>query len=171
MKKLMFLMVVMLVAALMSGCSSTQYTDRTPDTSVAIKDAVNIVSRLTMTQHPKWRPDGVVITEEFIYWGYGTTTRGGLGGVVIGSVGIVNSSSITRDSGSRLYFADIQDVKFIDWKRKGKQWYVVSVVDRNIGRKHILRTRNQEDAISYFDSFSSILKSYQDGELKRLIDN
>jgi hypothetical protein len=170
MKKLM-LLIVTLVAALMSGCSSTKYTDRIPDTAVPIEDAVNIISRLTMTQHPKWRPDGIGITEEFIYWGYGTTTRGSLGAVAIGSFGIANSRSVTRDAGDRVYFADIQEVKFLDWKRKGKQWYVVSLLDRNIGRKHIFRTRNHEDAISYFDSFASILKSYQDGELKKLIDN
>jgi len=167
MKKLM-LLIVTLVAVLMSGCSSTKYMDRMPDTSVSIEDAVNTISRLTMTQHPKWRPDGVGITEEFIYWGYGTTTRGG---TVISSFGIANSRSVTRDVGDRVYFTDIKEVRFLDWKRKGKQWYGVSVLDRNLGIKHILRTRNQEDAVSYFDAFSSILKSYQDGELNRFIDN
>lgn len=168
--KQLVLLIMTVAAALMSGCSSTKFTDRTPDTSVSIEQAVNTVSRLTMTQHPKWRPDGVGITEEFIYWGYGTTTRGSLGAVVVGSFGIANSHSVTRDAGQRLYFADIRNVQFVDWKRKGKQWYVISVVDRNMGRKHTFRTRNYDDAISYFDAFSSILKSYQDGELKKLID-
>lgn len=170
MKKLVFL-IITLLAALISGCSSTKYTDRIPDTSISIEKAVNAISRLTMTQHPKWRPDGIGITEEFIYWGYGTTTRGSLDAVTIGSFGIANSLSVTRDAGDRLYFADIQNVQFIDWKRKGKQWYVVSVQDRHMRRKHILRTRNLDDAVLYFDSFSSILKSYQDGELKKLIGN
>lgn len=161
---------VFLACLVVAGCSSTTVTDREPIADVPLEEALNTISRLTMTQHPAWRPDGIGITEEFLHWGFGTTTRGTVGGMAIGVFGVANSRSTTRSVGDRLYFNDVVDIELLDWKRKGKQWYVVSVLKRHDLRTHILRSRYREDAIAYMDALASVMVAYQSGELQAFIE-
>lgn len=155
---------------MVAGCSSTKITDIKGTPHVPLEDALNTIPRLTMTQHPAWRPDGIGITEEFLHWGYGTSTRGSAGGVAVGIFGVASSRSVTRDIGERLYYADISDIQLVDWKRKGKQWYIVSTVNRHGQRKRVLVSRYKEDALDYLDSFASITEGYRDGRLKAFVE-
>ncbi|MBF4333646.1 hypothetical protein EAY29_25855, partial [Vibrio anguillarum] len=66
--------------------------------------------------------------------------------------------STTKKVGERVYFYKINGVQLYDWKRKFKQWYIVSLNDEN-GKviKHVLYTRSLSNAQKTVDALNVIL--------------
>jgi hypothetical protein len=67
-KTLVILITTFLVAC---GSSPIQYQASLID----INKAKDIVEDLTWSQHSNWRPDAFEITDKYIAWDYGTTSR------------------------------------------------------------------------------------------------
>ncbi|SBS66894.1 hypothetical protein [Vibrio atlanticus] len=147
-----YLLSLLLVATL-SGCGTVPMAYQPKDMS--LEQAYIVVEQMVMTQHRNWKPDYFVMTEHYIGWDFGTVSK---------SVGTGTSfgNTTTRNVGERVYYNQIEEVKLLSWKRKFKQWYVVSLTDLN-GRvlKHIFRTRQLRDAELATDALNVILKDRQ----------
>ena len=129
-----------LLLLLVTACGSNSI----PYQPVAMdyNEALAVVEELTMTQHSEWKPDEFGIMDKYIFWNYGfVTNSSGSAAVIADTVVIGNSRAETKSNNERIYFKTIKGVKILDWQRKFKQWYVVSLVDTE-GRvtKHALRT-------------------------------
>lgn len=122
--------------------------------------AKELVEKLTMTQHPAWKPDYIEYNDSYIEWGFGSVTTGSASGTAVGGLAVVSGRSSTRAVGNRLYYSDVREIQLLDWTRKGKQWYVVSSVSNRGDQTHLLRTRYIEDAQQYVDALTTIIKSH-----------
>lgn len=129
---------------------------------ISINDANETVERLIMTQHRNWRPDYFVITDKYFGWDYGSVQSGRSSGAVYNNVLVGSSQSTVRDVNERVYYLDVTNVQLYDWTRKFKQWYTVGLLDKNGNViKHVLRTRDLEDAELMVDSLNTILAEHQ----------
>jgi hypothetical protein len=125
---------------------------------MSIGDAVDIVEQLTMTQHKTWRPDHFSINDKYIFWQYGTISKGHGSAVAIDSIVFGSVTSTTRSVGERLYFNSIHDIQLQSWKRKFSQWYVVSAFDNdNNVVQHLFRTQSIEDAKRFTDAIHALV--------------
>lgn len=146
---------LVLVAAL-AACGTTQiaYTPRPVELAAAQQN----IERLVMTQHQAWRPDDFVFTDDFFGWSFGTVSRGtftggGAYGVVVGS-----SSERVRHLSDRVYYSQVTGVRLYSWRRKGRQWWLVSLMGRDdTVLMHALRTLSREDAELMIDSLNQFL--------------
>jgi hypothetical protein len=131
-----------LIMVALSGCTSViQYQPHSMDVSAAKE----LIDKLTMTQHPAWKPDYIEFNDTYIQWGFGAVTSG---------------RSSTHNVGTRLYYSDVRDIQLLDWTRKGKQWYVVTSVNARGEQTHLLRTRHLEDAQQYVDAIRTVIHAY-----------
>jgi hypothetical protein len=78
---------------------------------------------------------------------------------VTDTVAVGSGSSATRSAGTRIYYESTSDVVLYSWKRKFKQWYVVSLVGKM--KQHMLRTRNLEEAKEMVDALEVVLHEYK----------
>lgn len=127
-------------------------------------EALDVVEELTMTQHSEWKPDEFGITDKYIFWNYGFVATSSSSSAIIADSAIVGKSQVeTKLNNERIYFRTIKGVKLLDWQRKFKQWYVVSLVDTE-GRikKHVFRTRSLDDAKRFMDAMESIIRKRND---------
>ena len=104
-----------------------------------------------MTQHPAWRPDGMSIRDEYIELGLGTTE--------VYREGFTSTSSRGHALSSRIYYSDIKSVEILDWTRKFKTWYIVSVVDKK-NRTHLFRTRYIAEAQEYLNALNVVIAHF-----------
>lgn len=146
---------VMLFA--LSACGTTP-TDYSPK-SMEVAEALVIVEELTYSQHQAWRPQYFEISSNYIGWDYGLVSKHSSSSVLVGntSLAVGSGRTSTRAVTDRVYFRSIGGIKLLDWTRKGRQWWVVSIYDKN-GQlaKHAFRTRNLEDAKLFADALNSI---------------
>lgn len=149
-----------------SACGSTRIAYQPKD--VSLKEANLIVEQMIMTQHQAWKPSYFVITDHFLGWDYGNVTKssswGSANAIPLGqngnalAFGSASTTSQSYDVNERVYYNTIEDIHLYSWKRKAKQWYLVSLVDK-AGHpfKHILHTRNLADAELMMDALSIVL--------------
>ncbi len=120
-----------------------------------------LIEKLTMTQHPAWKPDYLQFEADFMALGFGqvTTHRSNAVAIPVGNsaIAVGGGRGTTRHVGDRVYYADVKDVRLLSWRRKLKQWYVVSVVTQRNQPVHVFRTRYLEDAQAYVDAFHAVL--------------
>jgi hypothetical protein len=148
------LIVCAALAAAVSGCTSViQYQPRSMD----VASAKELIDKLTMTQHPAWKPDYIEFTDTYIQWGFGAVTTGSGTGTVVGGLAVSSGRSSTRAVGDRLYYADVHEIQLLDWTRKGKQWYVVSSLSNRGDQTYLFRTRHIEDAQQYVDAIRTVI--------------
>ncbi|CAK1758163.1 conserved exported hypothetical protein [Vibrio crassostreae] len=157
-----YLLSLLLVATL-TGCGTVPMAYQPKDMS--LDQAYVVVEQMVMTQHRNWKPDYFVMTEHYIGWDFGTVSKSVGTGTSFGNsnaIVIASSNTTTRNVGERVYYNQIEEIKLLSWKRKFKQWYVVSLTDLN-GRvlKHIVRTRQLRDAEFATDALNVILKDRQ----------
>jgi len=142
--------------SILVGCSSPiSYQSK----ELSFTESPTIIDRMVMTQHRKWKPDNFIITEQYFLLDYGLYSSGTAVGTVYGGVAIGKTNATIRETGERIYYDEIAEVKLLDWTRKFQQWYVVTLYDENDAEiKHILRTRKLDDAKSMVDALNSFLK-------------
>jgi hypothetical protein len=131
---------------------------------MSVRDAVDIVEQLTMTQHKTWRPDYFEINDKYILWNYGTISKGQISAVAIDSIVVGSGTSTTRSVGDRLYFNSIHNIQLLSWKRKFKQWYVVSALDNdNNIIQHLFHTQSLDDAKRFSDAMHTLVVYHENG--------
>jgi hypothetical protein len=144
------------VMALLCACGGTRVMPYDARPNMRVEQAMTAIEKLTMTQHSAWRPDYVVFEPDFLGWGMGTVTTQSARAIAVpvgnSAVAVGRGSGTTRNVGERVYYGDIRQIQLLSWRRKGRQWYVASVVDRRDNITHLLRTRYVEDAQSYIDA-------------------
>ncbi|MDE1334124.1 hypothetical protein [Vibrio aestuarianus] len=140
----------------LSGCGTTAMNYQAK--SMSISEAYDVMDEMVMTQHSNWKPDYFVITDKYLGWDYGSKSSGTVNAVAYNNVVFGSSSSTTKKVGERVYFYKINGVQLYDWKRKFKQWYIVSLIDEN-GKviKHVLHTRSLSNAQKTVDALNVIL--------------
>ncbi len=152
----MFRTFVIFLVLLLSGCGTTPMPYNTKN--ISISEAYEVIDQMVMTQHRAWKPDYFIITDRYLGWDYGSVSRGQTNAVVYNGLATGTSSSTIRDVNERVYFNQVDHVQLLDWTRKFKQWYVVTLVDQNGNYiKHILRTRSKSDAELMMDALSAVL--------------
>ncbi len=156
----MRLLFLIFVSVVLAGCGTTpmQYQSN----KVPTEDAPMLIDRMIMTQHRAWKPNYFVITEHYFGWDFGTYSSGKV------TSGIVYSSfnSTTRSVADRVYYDEISEVKLLDWTRKFKQWYVVTLYRADGSQiKHVLRTRSLSDAQLLVDALDTFLDQQAEKEL------
>ena len=140
-----------------SGCTSViQYQSHSMDVS----SAKELIDKLTMTQHPAWKPDYIEFSDTYIQWGYGAVTTGSATGTVVAGLAVSSGRSSTRSVGERVYYSDVREIQLLDWTRKGKQWYVVSSLSTHGDQTFLFRTRHIEDAKQYVDAIRAVVRAY-----------
>jgi len=148
---------ILFLLSILVGCSTTPIPYQSKE--ISLKKSPIIIDRMVMTRHRKWKPDYFIMTEYYFGWDYGSySSSRSVGGVYNGIV-IGKSNSTIREVGERIYYDEISEIKLLDWTRKFKQWYVVTLYDDGGQKiKHMLRTRKLEDAKSMVDALNSFLK-------------
>ncbi|MFG0770466.1 hypothetical protein ACF8PD_01300 [Vibrio plantisponsor] len=145
-----------LLVILLVGCGTTPINYQVQPLSAT--ESYNIIDELIMTQHRNWRPDYFVVTDTFLGWGYGVQSSGKTSAIGSNNSAFVSSRSTTRNVSDRVYFSRIGQVQLYSWKRKFKQWYVVSLLDGNGNKiKNILYTRSLSDAEKMVDAMTVVL--------------
>jgi hypothetical protein len=127
---------------------------------MALNDALELIDRLIMEQHSTWRPDFVEVNDRYILLGYGTITRSSGSAVVNNKIIVDSGSSNTRAAGNRVYYESTDKLVLYSWKRKFKQWYVVSMVGKK--QQHMLRTRNLEEAKKMVNALEVVLQAFKE---------
>ena len=146
---------------IIAGCASSIIAYE-PSKRLNIKDASDTVEELIMTQHPNWKPDYVETNPNYISWGYGIISKGQGSTVAYNNIAFGSSTTRTRDVGERIYFKSIKDVQLISWQRKFKEWYVVSIIGKDDDiKKHVLYTRDINEAKRFIDAFNSLMVAYK----------
>lgn len=154
---LRILCAVALIAAI-AACGTTQiaYVAK----PIELEAAQRNIERMVMTQHQDWRPDDFIFTDDFFGWSFGTLSQGNFGGVTAGGAVFGSSSERVRQLSNRVYYSQVTEVRLYSWKRKTRQWYVVSLVGRDgTVLMHMLRTLSREDAELMVDSLNQYLYS------------
>lgn len=112
-----------------------------------------------MSQHRNWSPDLVYFEQDALILDYGSSGTSKSFGVATSLGGIGLGSSKTRykqHSNMKKFFYSQNDlVSITPWKRKFRQWYLVS-----FGKNHILYTRNIETALKVQYHLNYIIKYY-----------
>ncbi len=162
--------VILILVLFVSACGSSRITYEPKE--ISFKEANLVVEQMIMTQHPAWKPSYFVITDHFLGWDYGNITKssswGSASAIPLGqngnalAFGSASSTSKSYDVNERAYYNSIEDIHLYSWKRKAKQWYLVSLVDK-AGRpfKHVLRTRNLADAELMMDALSLVIDEHK----------
>jgi hypothetical protein len=151
------LVVCAVLTSAVAGCTSViQYQPRSMD----VASAKELIDKLTMTQHPAWKPDYIEFNDTYVQWGYGAVTTGSGTGTVVGGLAVSSGRSSTRSVGDRVYYNDVREIQLLDWTRKGKQWYVVSSLSTRGDQTHLFRTRHIEDAQQYVDAIRTVMRAY-----------
>jgi hypothetical protein len=146
---------IVLIAA-MAACGTTQiaYVAK----PIELEAAQRNIERLVMTQHQDWRPDDFIFADEFFGWSFGTVSQGNFAGVGTSGVVFGTSSERVRQLSDRVYYSQVAGVRLYSWKRKMRQWYVVSLIGRDdTVLMHTLRTLSREDAELMVDSLNQYL--------------
>ncbi len=145
-----------LLVILLVGCGTTPMNYQAQPLSIA--ESYNVIDEMIMTQHRNWRPDYIVVTETYIGWGYGIQSSTTTNAIGSDNSAFISSNSTTRSVGDRVYFSRVGQVQLYSWKRKFKQWYVVSLLDKR-GKliKNVLRTRSLPDAEKMVDAITVVL--------------
>ncbi|MFA1562976.1 hypothetical protein [Aliivibrio fischeri] len=152
----MFKTFVIFLILLLSGCGTTPVFYKSKN--MPVSEAYKVIDQMVMTQHRNWKPDYFIITDRYLGWDYGSTSHGQTNAVVYNGFMTGTSSSTIRNVNERIYFNQIAHVQLLDWTRKFKQWYVVTLVDQNGDYiKHILRTRSKSDAKLMIDALTAVL--------------
>lgn len=142
------LLVAFTLLFVLSACASNTILAYQPTERISAKDASRIVEELTMMQHANWRPDRLEISEEYIFWNYGRFTE----------PNGWRPGTTTREVTDRIYFNSIKNVQLMTWQRKFKQWYVVSIVDKNNEVvKHAFYSRDESEAKRFVDALESLI--------------
>ena len=155
-RSIVYRILSILFVLLLAGCGSTLMLYNPKE--IPVGDAYSIIEQMIMTQHRAWKPDFFIITENYLGWDYGEIAKGRGSAVAFDNIAFGSSTSTIRNVNERVYFNSIDSIQLLDWKRKGKQWYVVSLMD-NDGKviKHIFRTRNLKDAELMMDATYSLI--------------
>jgi hypothetical protein len=163
--RLMPLLLASLCCLVMSGCGTSPIKYEPAVSQMDAQRAMSTIEKLTMMQHPAWRPDYLAFEYDYMAWDFGQVSSHRSNAVVIPiggtPVAVGGGRGTTRHSGNRIYFNDIKKVELLSWRRKFKQWYVVSIVGFRGERTHVLRTRHLEDAKSYVDAMQVVLGAKQ----------
>jgi hypothetical protein len=149
---------VLVLVAFVAACGTTK-VDYVPR-PIELAAAQQNIERLVMTQHQAFRPDDFVFTDDFFGWSFGTVSRGTFsGGVAYGMV-VGSSSERVRQLSDRVYYSQVTEVRLYSWRRKGRQWWVVSLIGRDdTVLMHALRTLSREDAELMVDSLNQFLSA------------
>ena len=155
----MYRLLIIFFLLVVSGCGGVTPIKYTP-MPMDYTEAKDTVEELILTQHQLWKPDSLELNNKYIAWNFGYVSKGGSTSVVIPGtyVAVGSSRSTTRHKNERLYFRAIKSIQLSTWSRRLKKWYVVSTLDKhgNIS-KHILHTRNREDAERFTDAMNALL--------------
>lgn len=146
------------IAAVVAACGTTGvgYVAK----PVAAELAEPTIERLVMTQHQAFRPDDFIVTDDFFGWSFGAVSRGSFSGAAVGGAVFGSSSERVRQLSDRAYYSQITEIRLYSWKRKMKQWWLVSLVDKDDRIIiHALRTLSREDAELMVDSLDQFLYS------------
>jgi hypothetical protein len=143
------------------GCGTSLMRYEPSSRGMDVDQAISTIEKLTMMQHPAWRPDYLAFEYEYMAWdfGYVTSQRASAVAVPIGNtaVAIGRGRGTTRHLANRIYFSDIRRIELLSWRRKFKQWYVISIVHMRNRRTHVLRTRYLDDAQAYIDAMHVVM--------------
>lgn len=167
-----------LTALVISACNSSRYMEYEAN-EISRERAKFILEDLTWAQHPKFRPENVLVTDTFMSFNNGlksvSNTHGrsatigasaeiGDTGIRIGGSGTNTRSQTTttlREDGERVYFRPTNNIRLISWKRNNRQWYIVRIFNSNRTSKNIYYTRNLQDAELYIDAFNTMVSYNQ----------
>ncbi len=146
---------------MLTSCGTTP-TNYKQKQVIPKEDAIVILEQLLMTQHPDYRPNNIFINDEFLGLDFGSVTESNTfgSGTPIGNSYFTGSYTKTETTfvGSRHYFSDIEKIKLLSWKRKLKQWYVITTYNgQGQNTANIYRTRDLNRAKLFYDSFQSVL--------------
>jgi len=143
-----------------TGCGSKIL--HTPQ-KIEINEAIAISEELMMTQDKRWRPDGYTINEEYISFGYGTSTE---------TPKAFSTHVSTRDVGDRIYYKNIKNLRLIKWSSRLKTWYLVTVFysgsrfSTQHKVKHIYYSRYQKNSELFYDALNSIMTYYNNSDIE-----
>ena len=143
-----------------TACSSSSIISYTPQPVGNLNEAKDTVEELTLTQHQLWKPDYIELNDKYAAWGYGQISK--TQGIAVASGGIAGAESTTKthNANERVYYNSIKEIQLMNWSRKFKKWYVVSLIgtDNQI-IKHVYYTQNMDSAKRFINAFQFIIKN------------
>lgn len=146
---------ILIVVAFAAGCTAKVAYE--PRSTGDVQEAARTIEKLTMTQHREWRPGAISITRRYLIWGSGVMTKAGAD-AADGEEGVlVGRTTASYGDSERLYYEDINRIEVLDWTRKFKQWYVITVITDRDKLVYLLRTRHIEDAREYADALKTLM--------------
>lgn len=153
--------IIVMLALILTACSTTQAMQYYKSENMNLNTATAVIDELIMSQHRKWRPDYVEITDKYLHFGFGSITKSVGGAALVSNVAIGESTSVTRQAADRIYYNRVNSVKLLSWKRNGKQWYIVSSENKDSKLTHIYRTQDLNEAKKFYDALESVLENFK----------
>lgn len=144
----------LLSAFLLAGCTATQIP-YSPETVTSKEDSERIIEQVIMEQPAKYRPESVLITDDYLAFGEGYSEKsvGMASGTKLGSsavIGVGSSRTKGKEINSRLYFNSL-GVPLLYAKRS---WYIIQVVDNHDAVLKRYYTRDKHKAESFIDALT-----------------
>ena len=153
-----YLSLLVCIIAITACSSNNDIISYTPQAIGNISEAKDTIEELTFTQHQLWKPDYIEFNSKYVTWGYGQTSRTQGIAVASGGVAGAESTTITRNANDRVYYNSINKIQLMNWSRKFKKWYVVSLVGQdNKILKHVYYTKSIENAKKFINAFQTII--------------
>jgi len=121
-------------------------------------EAASVIEQVLMEQPPKFRPESVAFTSEYVAYGKGVVSKSSGIGVPIGNSGISVSSGSSKSKylADRIYFNSPFTVSIVP---KGK-WFVILMYNGEGYRTAKIYTTNKVKAERFDDALHSLQKNY-----------
>jgi len=152
MTKLFFIVIVSLLA----GCRTNELLEYQGNNSLSANDAATAIDRALMTQTPKFRPESVDVTDEYVMYGMGTITRG-RNSLLVTPVGNAlavaggRSKSKSKELNERIYFDSLSSIRLI----KGR-YYIVQIDTNDRQPRKTFAIYNEQQAHGLIDGLRSL---------------
>lgn len=139
---------------LLSGCSATQ-VPYSPEPMTNREDSARVIEQVIMEQSAKYRPESVLITDDYLAFGegYSEKSTGLASGTKLGSnavIGVGSSRTKGKAINSRLYFNSLGVPQL--YTKRG--WYIIQVVDNHDAVLKRYYTRDKHKAESFIDALT-----------------
>ncbi len=153
---------ILVLSLFLFGCTATQI-QYAPNSVENKALATQIIEQVIMEQPLKYRPEGTLITEEYLAFGEGFVSKGS---TVSNALLVTDNSAVTigstkvesKNIASRLYFNSLTGMDLFH----KRDWYIVQL--RNDENRIVRRfyTRNQNKAKRFIDAMSLYISTSKD---------
>jgi hypothetical protein len=145
---------LLLFALILGGCGANQVAYEPK--AISVPEAHAVIEQVMMEQPQKFRPEGVVFTDDFIGLSIGTLNqRKGRGAVIpVGNIALATggSSGMSTDVSVRMYYTTIAKTRIYE----KRDWHIIDVLGTEGELLQRVYTRSDAKAKRFADAIDTL---------------